>query len=141
LRVTGRLDEKMYGPSEDVDLETNVRRTVYGRVSRSRLSKLFRLYDFPDAAQTAPSRDLTTSSLQQLFIMNSEFMRDGAAALTKPVEGSSENADKVRDLFRRVLGRDPSPKELDMALSFLASGTIEQFAHIMLSSNELIFWQ
>jgi hypothetical protein len=140
LRVTGRLSDAMYGPSEDVDAEASVRRTVYSRVSRSRLGKLFRLYDFPDPSQTAPNRDLTTSSLQQLFIMNSGFMRLGAQALAKSVEEAADNTAKVRELFRRVLSRAPTPKELDLALSYLADGTIEQYAHVLLSSNELIFW-
>jgi hypothetical protein len=140
LRVTGRLSDAMYGPSEDVDAESSVRRTVYSRVSRGRLSKLFRLYDFPDASQTAPNRDLTTSSLQQLFILNSGFMRLGAQALAKSVEQVFDDKAKVQELFRRVLGREPDPKELDSALSYLADGTIEQYAHVLLSSNELIFW-
>jgi hypothetical protein len=140
LRVTGRLSDQMYGPSEDVDDETSVRRTVYSRVSRGRVSKLFRLYDFPDASQTAPNRDLTTSSLQQLFIMNSGFMRRGSEALAKSVEQMPDNTAKIQELFRRVLGREPNPKELDMALTYLADGTLEQYAHILLSSNELIFW-
>jgi hypothetical protein len=140
LRVTGRLSGRMYGPSEDVDAETSVRRTVYGRVSRGRASKLFRLYDFPDASQTAPGRDLTTSSLQQLFIMNSGFMRLGAQSLAKSVEQAPDATAKIQELFRRVLGRDASARELDMALTFLDGGTIEQYAHVLLSSNELIFW-
>jgi hypothetical protein len=140
LRVTGRLSDGMYGPSEDVDAESSVRRTVYARVSRGRLSKLFRLYDFPDASQTAPNRDLTTSSLQQLFILNSGFMHLGAQTLAKSVEQGPDDKAKIQELFRRVLGREPDPKELDSALSYLAGGTIEQYAHVLLSSNELIFW-
>ena len=139
LRVSGRLNDKMYGPSEDVDSDTNIRRTVYARVSRGRVSKLFRLYDFPDATQTAPSRDLTTSSLQQLFVMNSSFMQENAVALANSLQADGDNSAKIRELFRKALGRDPSPKELDIALTYLANGTPEQFAHILLSSNELIF--
>lgn len=140
LRVTTRLSPQMYGPSEDVDADNSVRRTVYGRVSRGRVSKLFRLYDFPDASQTAPNRDLTTSSLQQLFIMNSGFIRLGAQTLAKSVEQAPDDKAKIQELFRRILSRDPSPKELDLALTYLGDGTIEQYAHVLLSSNELIFW-
>ena len=46
----------------------------------------------------------------------------------------------MRALFRKVLSREPSPKELDMALSYLAGGTIEQYAQVLLSTNEEIFW-
>jgi len=140
LRASGTLSDKIYGPSEDVDADTSVRRTVYSRVSRSRLSKLFRLYDFPDPAQTAPGRDLTISSLQQLFVMNSSFMHLQSIALAKAVEPEADNGAKVRALYRKILARDPSPKELDLALSYLSQGTLEQYSHILLSTNEVIFW-
>jgi hypothetical protein len=40
-----------------------------------------------------------------------------------------------------VLSREPSPKELDLAQGYLAQGTISQYAQVLLSSNEEIFWQ
>src|SRR5580658_3696661 len=115
LRAAGTLNEQMYGPSEDVDRATSVRRTVYGRVSRSRLSNLLKLYDFPDPAQTSPGRDLTTTSLQQLFVMNSAFIEGQSAALVKAVQGEPDDVAKVRSLYRRILSRDPSQKELALA--------------------------
>jgi len=140
LRAAGRLSDKMYGVSEDVDSDKSVRRTVYSRVSRGRLSKLFLLYDFPDPSQTAPGRDLTISSLQQLFIMNSSFMREEGKALAESVAQEADNPAKVRSLYRKILSRDPSSKEMDLALSYLNEGTLEQYSHILLSTNEVIFW-
>jgi hypothetical protein len=133
LRAAGTLDDQMYGPSEDLDRAASVRRTVYGRVSRSRLSNVLKLYDFPDPAQTSPGRDQTTTSLQQLFVMNSAFIRQQAAALAKTSE------DDVRTLYRKALSRDPSQKELDLAAEYLTTGTLEQYAQILLSTNEEIF--
>jgi hypothetical protein len=140
LRSAGRLDTTMYGPSEDVDSLTNLRRTVYSRVSRGRLSTLLKTYDFPDPMQTSAGRDLTTNSLQQFFVMNSAFMHEEAAALAKLAEAEPEEPAKIRLLYRRVLSRDPSPKELDLAESYLSGGTIDQYAQILLSTNEEIFW-
>src|SRR5206468_12080163 len=99
-----------------------------------------KLYDFPDPTQTSPGRDLTTTSLQQLFIMNSAFMHNQAAALAKAVEEEPGDAEKMRSLYRRILARDPSPHELDLAMSYLAQGTVEQYAQVLLSTNEEIFW-
>ncbi len=140
LRSAGRLDDKMYGPSADVESPEMVRRTVYGRVSRSRLSGLLKNYDFPDPMQTAGNRDLTTTSLQQLFIMNSAFMHNESVALADLVKDEPDPAAKMRTLYRKVLSRDPSPKELDLAISYLASGTLDQYAQVLLSTNEEIFW-
>lgn len=140
LRAAGRLDPTMYGPSDDVESPTNFRRTVYGRVSRGRLSSLLKIYDFPDPMQTSGGRDLTTNALQQFFVMNSSFMHDEAAALVKAVDGEKGDAAKVRMLYRKVLSRDASPKELDLAMSFLPTGSLDQYAQILLSTNEEIFW-
>jgi hypothetical protein len=141
LRAAGRLSDRMYGPSEDAESENSVRRTVYSRVSRGRLSNLLKIYDFPDPVQTSGGRDLTTTSLQQLFIMNSPFMKAEADALAAAVKQEPDDKSKMRSLYRKVLSRDPSPKELDLALGYLAQGTVEQYAQVLLSSNEEIFWQ
>ena len=68
--------------SLDLDAADNHSRTVYGRVSRGRLNTVLALYDFPDPMMTAPRRELTTSPLQQLFVMNSPFMQERAAHRT-----------------------------------------------------------
>ena len=152
LEAAGTLDAAIGGPSIDLDGAGNVRRTVYGRVSRSNLNTLLKLYDFPDASQHSPSRELTTTPLQQLFVMNSAFMQTQAAALardvgkdagkdvTQGVAGEADAESKIRALYRRVLARDPSARELDLALTYLNSSTLEQYAQALLSSNEVIFW-
>jgi hypothetical protein len=140
LRSAGTLNETMYGPSEDLDRAGSVRRTVYGRVSRVNLANVLRLYDFPDPAQTSPGRDLTTTSLQQLFVMNSAFMQAQAAALAKNVAAEPDQGSAVRVLYRRVLAREPSAKELDLAAAYLKDGSLDQYAQVLLSTNEEIFW-
>jgi hypothetical protein len=140
LRAAGTLNEDMYGPSEEVDAPGNTRRTVYARVSRGRLSDLLRIYDFPDPTQTSSDRDVTTTSLQQLFVMNSAFMHTLANALADAVKSAPDNSEKLRILYRRILARDPTAAELDRGSRYLASGTTAQYAQILLSVNEEIFW-
>src|SRR4029079_8850169 len=140
LRLSGRLDETMYGPSDDLQSPRNSRRTVYGRISRGRVSSLLKNYDFPDAMQSAGGRDLTITPLQQLFVMNSAFMHEAAAELAMAAGAESEDAARLRTLFRKILGRDGTPRELELALGFLQIGTLEQYAQVLLSTNEEIFW-
>jgi hypothetical protein len=140
LRSAGKLSDEMYGPSEEADSLTNFKRTVYARASRSRVNNLLRQYDFPDPIQTAAGRDLTTTSLQQLFLMNSPWVHQLADALAKSVEAETTPAAKVRSLFRKVLSRDPNARELDLAVSYLNSGTVAQYAQVLCSTNEEIFW-
>jgi hypothetical protein len=113
-------------------------------VSRGKLDPVLALYDFPDPTMTAPQRELTTSPLQQLFVMNSPFIGERAQDLVKAVANDADNNAKIRDMYRRVLDRDPSAKELDLALSYIGSGdttkTFAQYAQALLATNEVIFW-
>ncbi len=140
LQVAGDLENKAPSLSLDLDALDNHARTVYGRVSRGRLNTILALYDFPDPMMTAPQRELTTSPLQQLFVMNSPFMQERAAHLVARVSAVPETADKIRDMYRDAVKRDPTPKELDTALTYLDKGTLAQFAQALLASNEVIFW-
>jgi hypothetical protein len=141
LEVTESLDDKPAPLSDDLDSAENHRRTVYGRVSRGKLNTVLALYDFPDPTMTAPQRDLTTSPLQQLFVMNSPFMKERAEDLVKVVSKDDDDKTRIRDMYRRVLDRDPSPKELDLALSYLGSGAkLSEYAQALLATNEVIFW-
>ncbi len=140
LQASGSLDERMAGPSTDLDQTGNSRRTVYGRVSRGRLSTVLQLYDFPDAAMHSPQREITTSPLQQLFVMNSEFVQERAVALAKSAEGESDINAKVREMYRRLLGRDPDESEVRLAEGFLEKSTLAQYAQALLATNEVIFW-
>ena len=140
LRASGSLDMSMYGPSIDLDTEDNNRRTVYAKISRGKLHTVFRLYDFSDPSQHTPGRDVTTTPLQQLFVMNSKFLQDQAAELAARVNDEAGNAAKIKSLYRNVLARDPSPNETDLGLSYLEKGSLPQYAQALLATNELIFW-
>jgi hypothetical protein len=140
MNAAGDLNEKLYGPSIDFDDAANDRRTVYARVSRGRLNPVLRLYDFPDPMQTSPGRDLTTTPLQQLFVMNSAFIQKEAEALANSVANEGDNAAKIRILFQKILLREATPKELDLGMTYLSEATVAQYAQALLATNEVIFW-
>ena len=140
LQAAGLLKLEMYGPSVGLDALDNTRRTVYGRINRGSTSDILRLYDFPNPFQHSPARSLTITPLQELFVLNSPFMKQLSATLAKSVEQEADAAARVRGLYRKVLSRDPSPAESKTALGYLNSATVEQFAQILLATNEEVFW-
>ena len=81
LAVAGRLDATIGGPSVSLDAPDNRRRTAYAAVSRHDLAWMLRLFDFPDPNITSGGRVETTVPLQQLFVLNSEFMVAAARAV------------------------------------------------------------
>ena len=86
LAVSGRLDRKLGGPSLDLNQAGNVRRTIYGKVSRLEPNKLAVMFDFPDANVTSDRRNVTTVPQQQLFVLNSDFTIETAKAFAKRLE-------------------------------------------------------
>jgi hypothetical protein len=144
--VSGRLNLDGGGPSDDLDRAGSVRRTVYGKVSRQRPADIHRLFDLPDPKAHGEKREATTTPLQQLYFLNSPFVRDSAAALAKKVAAADRSdEDVVRELFRRTLLRDPTADELDTALRLVEPARAGDppawglLAQVLLASNEFLF--
>ncbi len=140
LQAAGALNLEMYGPSLNLDSLDNTRRTVYGRINRGSSSDILRLYDFPNPFQTSPVRNLTITPLQELFVLNSPFIKQLSSALAQAVEAEANPTARVRNLYRKILLRDPSTAESKIALSYLGGATLEQFAQVLLATNEDVFW-
>ncbi len=140
LQAAGTLKLEMYGPSQNLDSLDNTRRTIYGRINRGGTSDILRLYDFPNPFQHSPTRGLTITPLQELFVLNSPFIKQLSSTLAKAVEADADAATRVRNLYRKILLRDPSAAEIEAALSYLNGATIEQFAQVLLATNEEVFW-
>ena len=88
----------------------------------------------------SPGRQSTTTPLQQLFIMNSPFLREQAAALARGVADQADAHARIRTMYQKVLARDPSDRELVLASEYLTGASITDYAHALLSTNEVIFW-
>jgi hypothetical protein len=145
LAVSGRLDLRGGGPSDDLDRPNSVRRTVYGVVSRQRLPDVYRLFDLPDPKFHGEKRDHTTTPVQQLYFLNSPFVRQSAAAVVTAVVRPQDSArEVVRAMYRRVLLRDPTRPETEAAVRLARADedgepAWELLAQVLLASNEFLF--
>ena len=148
LAVSGNLDPTVGGPSSDLASPSNRRRTYYAKVSRHDLDGLLRLFDFPDPNLTADKRAVTAVPLQQLFVLNSDFMERQARALAaKLTAGPGDDASKVRKAFPLLYARPATETEVTLAVEFLRGvdepkaplGRWEQYAQVLLGSNEFLF--
>jgi hypothetical protein len=144
LQVSGQLSLAGGGPSDNLDSPKSVRRTVYGSVSRQRPSDVHRLFDLPDPKGHGEKREVTTTPLQQLYFLNSPFVRQAAAALAKVAAGKSAE-DGTRGLFRRALLRDPTSDELKTARELIRPAreggppAWELLAQALLASHEFLY--
>ena len=126
LTVGGRLEAKLYGPSE-TNYESP-RRSVYLRVKRSELIPFLTLFDAPEPAASVGERGATTLPTQALAMMNSTFVRDIADRLTKRVlQPGTEPAAAIAQASRIALGRAPTPVEQARLVKFYEQ-QLEQLA-------------
>jgi len=146
LFVSGRLDTAMGGRA--VEVLDSPRRTVYGFIDRQNLPGVFRAFDFASPDTTSPQRFTTTVPQQALFLMNSPFAVREAKELVKRSEigSATEPAERIRQLYRIAYQRDPTAEELETGLKFVSSGSEskrlgvwEQYAQVLLESNEFVF--
>jgi hypothetical protein len=143
LAISGELDTRIGGTPRASGEASNHRRTLYAFVSRRKLDATLALFDFPNPNASAEQRITTSTPLQQLFFMNSNFIeqRAEALALRADVKGGGDATAKVQRLFRLTLSRPARPEELAACLNFVDAGpqSWTELAKLLLSSNELHF--
>jgi cytochrome c553 len=157
LSVSGKLQRTFSGPSTELDAGDNVRRTVYGKVSRHELNGLLRLFDFPDANITSERRSETTVPQQQLFVLNSPFMVEQAKEVAERFFGDAETNPEaqIRAAYEVLYGRPASEEEVALGLDFLkgsrpdgneadkeSEGGLtrpQRYAQVLLGANEFTF--
>lgn len=126
LKVSGRLNEAVGGPSERIDTPGGgSRKTLYAHIDRQNLPGLFRTFDFASPDAHSPERPHTLVPQQALFLLNSSTMHAVTQQLAESLS-SEEPAQQVTDLYLKVLGRRPDAEELQLAINFVNRRAPEQ---------------
>jgi len=127
LAASGSLRTEMYGPSVDPyrdkpqdyrrlfsgPLDGNGRRSVYIKITRMEGPRFLEIFDYPSPMAARGARDVTNVPSQALAMLNDPFVlaEAGACARRLVESGPGGLRDRVRGLFLRVLGREPSEEE------------------------------
>jgi hypothetical protein len=141
LYFSGEL-EREGGKSMELDDPRNLRRTVYARISRLQLNSFLMSMDYPDANVHAEKRASTTTALQKLFQMNSEFITTRSKSLAARF---SENEPRVNRIYEELFNRGPTREEIELADAFLKKPSSsklsrwEQYTQSLLISNEMLY--
>ena len=124
LCVAGALDRSLGGEPVEITLDTPTpRRTIYAMIDRQNLPALFRTFDFASPDTHSPGRYFTTVPQQALHLLNNQQILDLASRTARVVRGEagSEDPDLLTTaMFRRVLRRDPTDGERQLASLFLS---------------------
>jgi hypothetical protein len=122
------------------------RRSVYIMQGRIQKNPYLDLFDGPDGNLPLSERKATTTTLQALYLMNSEFMHEQAQAMAERSSAESrERAAFLSNASETIFARPLSERDAQQAASYFAaaSGTEEQkragWLRAMLASNEFLF--
>ena len=166
LAVSGKLNDKMYGPgvfpplppgvvtrggwkNEEVESESN-RRSVYVFVRRNTRYPMFEAFDMPDTHESCARRNITVTPGQSLELMNNTLVTKWAKQFAEHVsndEGVSEDA-KIDRAWKMAFARTPNTEEKKKAAEFLTKQTallsdgkaaFADLCHMLFNSNEFLY--
>ncbi len=157
LAVSGRLDDRMGGPGYTLwEPNTNYvtvfnplrdlgpaafRRMIYQFKPRSQQDPTFGAFDCPDAALVAPKRNVSTTALQSLNLLNSRFLLQQSRAFADRLRreaGDDPGAQAVRG-FRLAFGRQPDEVELPAAVALIREHGAESFGRALFNASEFLY--
>lgn len=118
LSATGELKLDPVGPAVD---GSKFHRSIYTKVLRNTRDPLLDVFDAPQNFSSTSSRDTTTTPVQSLLLINSQFMLLRAKAMAARLDKES-NGDENRAIeraYRLVYGRTPTADERKSAAEFL----------------------
>ena len=102
--------------------------------------------DYPDPNVHSAKRAVTTTPLQKLYSMNSDFVIGQAKALAERLDmEASSDSDWIDRAYRMLFLRLPSEREMALGMRFLSSNSepsIESravYAQALLTSNEISY--
>ncbi len=157
LFVSGKLDVTMGGPGFDLfERNTNYvkvyapkkefgpaefRRMIYQFKPRMQLDDTFGAFDCPDGGQIAPRRNVSTTPLQALNLLNSRFVLQQAGYFAERVRGEAgpEPAAQVERVFALAFQRPPAEKELTAAVKLVTDHGLAALCRAVLNANEFVF--
>jgi hypothetical protein len=123
-----------YGPED-------FRRMVYMTVVRQERESVFGVFDCPDASQVVSRRSRSTTPLQALNLLNSEFtMTQSEFMAQRLAEANAADAtEQASTAFELCYGRPIADDELPLCVEFIQNEGLEQFCRALFNSNEFLF--
>ena len=118
------------------------RRMLYQERMRRVDDKIFTAFDFPDCGQVSAKRAISTTPLQALNLMNSDFIVEQARFVAEQAAkgaAPTDHAVQVRNGFRLLLGRDPSAAELAASVEVARESGLPVVCRALINSNEFGF--
>jgi mono/diheme cytochrome c family protein len=156
LNVSGKLNTQMYGPGfRDFDYTEAYapiydyvvadkpelwRRTVYRFTVRTTAQPFLTTLDCPNPANLTPARNVTTTALQSLALLNNEFMLRQSGYLAERIEreAGKEPRLQVERAFALAFARAPREAESAAGVKLIEAHGLRQLCRMLLNTNEFV---
>lgn len=129
LAVSGQLDQTLGGAS---DRGPSQRRSLYRHQRRDNLPPQQMLFDGAQGIVPCSRRRVSTTALQPLWLLNSDFVQDAAARL-------AARSGTVEQAFRLVLSRPPTDEETAQLEELADEYGLESVCLALLNSSEFLY--
>ncbi len=148
LRVGGRSYrihnvKKTYAQWELVDNHgpETWRRMIYQERMRRVDDGMFTAFDFPDCGQVRAKRPVSTTPLQALNLMNSDFVMEQSQRVAERAARDSlgDGGAAIDRCFELLLGRRPNARERQSCLEVMKDGELNLVCRALINSNEFAF--
>ena len=146
LTATGELQSMHEGASLD---SLKPVRSIFVRSMRNSQDRFLSLFDSPDGSTSTAKRNATTTPLQSLMMMNSDWVNARAENMGKQIIGLKSSPEaSIHEAFERVFLKSPSPSDLDSAMHFV--GVLDSpsdrawhklfvdYCHVLINSNSFL---
>jgi len=125
--------KKSYGPED-------WRRMIYMTKVRQEREHVFGAFDCPDSSMVVPKRSRSTTPLQALNLLNSNFVMQQADMFAARLEKEHSNVtEQISRTWRLCFQREPSTTELMDSRKFIEQEGLRQFNRALLNTNEFVF--
>ncbi|QDT59783.1 hypothetical protein SV7mr_22930 [Stieleria bergensis] len=123
------------------DPNTHARRSIYLFARRNLRYPFFATFDRPAANQSCACRVESTTAIQALTLLNSDFVMQVSRQMAKGVSAQHDSeTQQVQELYLRLYSRYPSDTELQAATAFVEqTGELSELCRALFSSNEFLY--
>jgi hypothetical protein len=115
------------------------RRMIYQFKPRTQQDGTFGAFDCPDATAVVPKRQVSTTALQALNLLNDEFLYDQADRFAGRLRAmTAEERNRIAAGFRLAFQREPTAREAEAAEILVRAAGLATFCRMLLNANEFV---
>jgi hypothetical protein len=142
--VKKELVDLLYDPAQwqvTPDKRQYDRRSVYLVAKRNLRLPFLEVFDQPDLQTSCARRQSSTHAPQALELLNGEAASDLAVAFAERLkaEAGAEPSAVIEGAFLLAAGRQPTPAEQKLALTFLKNQPLDEFALAIFNLNAFLY--